>query len=123
MNELDRERAQRFGAYIRALRTARGMTQQEVADKCGYTARAAISQLEAGKNDIAFDRLPALSSALGVEPQELFEVYAGTTGKDNDNAVRLEAVKSMLNELTPLQLEQVAAIVKVMYSQNKGGAV
>lgn len=123
MNEQDKARAQRFGAYIKALRLSHGLTQQELSDKCGYSHRAAISQLEAGKNDISFDRLPVLSAALGVEPQELFEVYAGTTGKDNDNAVRLEAVKSMLNDLTPLQLEQVAAIVKVMYSQNKGGTV
>ena len=123
MTEKDRERAQRFGAYIKALRTARGMTQQELSTKCGYSHRAAISQLEAGKNDIAFDRLPSLSSALGVEPQELLDVYAGTTGRGNENLARLEAVKSMLNDLTPSQLEQVAAIVKVMYSQNKGGAV
>ena len=123
MNEQDKARAQRFGAYIKALRLAHGLTQQELSDKCGYAHRAAISQLEAGKNDIAFDRLPVLSAALGVEPQELFNVYAGTTDKDNDNLVRLESVKSMLNELTPLQLEQVAAIVKVMYSQNKGGTV
>lgn len=123
MTEKDRERAQRFGAYIKALRTARGMTQQELSTKCGYSHRAAISQLEAGKNDIAFDRLPSLSSALGVEPQELLDVYAGTTGRGNENLAHLEAVKSMLNDLTPSQLEQVAAIVKVMYSQNKGGAV
>ena len=121
MTEQDKKRALRFGAYIKALRTARGMTQQELSTKCGYSHRAAISQLEKGKNDIAFDKLPALSSALGVEPQELFEAYAGTTDKEKDNITQIDAVKSMLSGLTSEQLEQVAAIVRVMNAQNNGG--
>lgn len=36
MTEQEKERARRFGAYIRQLRVARGMTQQELATKCGY---------------------------------------------------------------------------------------
>ena len=121
MTEKDKECAQRLGAYIRALRIARGMTQEELSAAVGYTHRAAVSQLENGKNDIAFDKLPALSAALGVEPTELFEAYAGTT-KDNQDNAQLEAVKGMLSGLTPAQLEQITAILKVMHAQNKGGA-
>lgn len=48
MTEQEKERARRFGAYIRQLRVARGMTQQELATKCGYGHRATL-----GCNDVA----------------------------------------------------------------------
>lgn len=123
MTDKEKERAQRFGAYIRNLRIARGMTQQELADRCGYSHRATVSAVEKGKNDIAFDKLPALSAALGVDAKELFNAYdferAGTTA----TAPQIDAIKSMLTDLTPSQLDQVTAIIKVMRDQNKGGAV
>ena len=122
MTEQEKERARRFGAYIKALRLARGMTQDELAQKCGYTHRATISGLEKGKYDMAFDRLPAMSAALGVEAQELFEAYAydlDSTG--HENGEQIEAIKSMLNGLTSEQLQQVAAIIKVMHAQNEEG--
>ena len=123
MTDRDKQRALRFGAYIKALRTARGMTQQELCNAVGYSHRAAVSQLEKGKNDIAFDRLPALSAALGVEPQELLQAYAGNADNDTATPAVVDAIKSMLNDLTPAQLEQVAAIVRVMQAQNKGGTI
>ena len=122
MNEKDKERAARFGAYVRALRLARGLTQAELGAKCGYTSRAAINQIEKGRNDIAFDRLPALSDALGVEPKALFEVYtnAPAAGTDADKLATLETIRAALADLTPEQLAQILAIVKVMQAQNEG---
>lgn len=120
MNEKDKERAQRFGAYIRALREAQGKSQQEVATACGYTSRAAISSVEKGKNDIAFDRLPLLAHSLGVEPKELFEVYANDKATDTERRAQVETIRQALNTLTPEQLQQVAAIVRVMIAQNGG---
>lgn len=123
MNEKDRERALRFGAYIKSLRQAQGKSQQEVATKCGYTSRAAISSLEKGKNDLAFDKLPLLAQALGVDPVDLFSVYADDEAETAETQPQIEAIKGMLYDLSPVQLQQVAAIVKVMRDQDKGGAV
>lgn len=122
MNEKDKERAARFGAYIRALRLARGYTQAELGAKCGYTSRAAINQIEKGRNDIAFDRLPALSDALGVDPKTLFDVYANgdASATDADKLATLETIRALLADLTAEQLAQVLAIVKVMHEQNTG---
>jgi len=122
MTEQEKERARRFGAYIRQLRIARGMTQQELANKCGYGHRATISCVEKGKSNIAFDTLPALSQALGVAPQDLFEAYAyDLPSTENSNGALIEGIKGMLNGLTTSQLQQVAAIIKVMHSQNTEG--
>ena len=122
MTEKEKERARRFGAYVKALRIANGMTQDELAKKCGYTHRASVSCVEKGKNIISFDVLPAMSAALGVEPQALFEAYAfdlESTGHENDEQIK--AIKGMLNGLTSAQLQQVAAIIKVMHAQNEEG--
>ena len=122
MTDKERERAQRFGAYIKSLRMARGMTQQELADKCGYSHRATVSAVEKGKNDIAFDKLPAVSAALGVDAKELFNAYDFERAGISPTAPQIEAIKSMLLDLTPSQLDQITAIVKVMRDQDKGGA-
>lgn len=122
MDSKEKDRLRRFGAYVRELRKARGMTQQELSDKCGYSHRAAVSQIEGGKNEISIDRLPALATALGVEPSELFAAYDFERENSKDvNSALIDVIKGYLPELTPAQIEQVAAIVKVMHSQNKGG--
>lgn len=121
MTDKEKERARRFGAYIKELRTARGMTQDELAKKCGYSNRAAISSVEKGKNDIALDRVPAFADALGVTPSQLFNAYDYERADASlETSPQIEAIKSMLTELTPSQLEQVTAIVKVMRDQNGG---
>lgn len=121
MTDKEKERARRFGAYIKELRTARGMTQDELAKKCGYSNRAAISGVEKGKNDIALDRVPAFADALGVTSSQLFNAYDYERADASlETSPQIEAIKSMLTELTPSQLEQVTAIVKVMRDQNGG---
>ena len=121
MDNKNYERAQRFGAYIRALRLASNLTQQELATKCGYTSRSAMSRVEKGLNDVDLDRLPLLASALGVDVAALVNVYDNRQ-PDDETAAQVENVRGMLNDLTPAQLQQVAAIIKVMQAQNDGGA-
>ena len=47
---MEEERLKRLGSYIRALREAQGLSQEELAKKSGFAGRAAISALEKGKN-------------------------------------------------------------------------
>lgn len=66
------ERA-RFGARVAELRNQAGLNQTEVAAAAGMS-RVTLSQLENGKTDLAVTFVPALATALGVEPGELFKV-------------------------------------------------
>lgn len=96
MDNKNYERAQRFGAYIRALRLASNLTQQELATKCGYTSRAAINRIEKGRNDVALDRLPLISlkSLVGHSASmPTLDIYGHTT----DDALR--SAQTALNAL------------------------
>lgn len=55
---------------LRALRAARGLSQEALADAAGID-RTYVSALERRKYSISIDRLDQLASPLGVEPHVL----------------------------------------------------
>lgn len=65
-------------ARLRTLRTERGLSQEEVAERAGMAA-STVSRLESGARRLALDHLAPLAGALGVEVGELL---APATGRD-----------------------------------------
>lgn len=57
-------------ARLRALRTERGLSQEDVAERAGM-APSTLSRLESGARRLALDHLAPLAGALGVEVGEL----------------------------------------------------
>ncbi len=57
---------------LRTLRTAKGLSQQELAEKAGIT-QAAISRIEAGLHDPRYSTVVRLAAVLGVDPAQLAE--------------------------------------------------
>ena len=55
---------------LRELRTERGLTLQQVAERSSIDV-STLSRLEAGKRRLALDHIPALAAALGVSADEL----------------------------------------------------
>jgi transcriptional regulator with XRE-family HTH domain len=55
---------------LRELRTERGLTLQQVAERASIDI-STLSRLEAGKRRLALDHVPALAAALGVSADEL----------------------------------------------------
>jgi transcriptional regulator with XRE-family HTH domain len=55
---------------LRALRTERGLTLQQVAERASIDV-STLSRLEAGKRRLAVDHIPALAAALGVSADDL----------------------------------------------------
>lgn len=68
----------KIGARIRELRSARSMTQEQLAQKLHVT-RQAVSSWENGKTQPDLDTLARLSEALQVSPEEL--IYGQTQKK------------------------------------------
>ena len=66
----DRSLLERLGRRVRALRTDRGLTARETAERSGLSARF-YSDLEGGKANIAISRLDAVARALEVPLEEL----------------------------------------------------
>lgn len=62
---------QRFGARVRELRTAMGISQEAFADKCGF-ARSYMSRVERGSANPSIDALEVLAVGLGVQVKDLF---------------------------------------------------
>jgi transcriptional regulator with XRE-family HTH domain len=57
---------------LRELRTERGLTLQQVAERASIDV-STLSRLEAGKRRLALDHIPALAAALGVSSDELLQ--------------------------------------------------
>ena len=100
MNE---DRLLRFGSYIRLLREAEGLSQEELAKKSGFAGRAAISAIEKGKNNISIDKLPDLARALHTTPGKLMDAVIEfhdtssiTDGLNAENIARLKSYADYL---------------------------
>lgn len=65
--------AQTFGEHLRELRTARSLTQGQLAERCG-TSISAISNFEAGNNSPTLGTLVRLADALECNVSELVGV-------------------------------------------------
>ncbi|PIB92289.1 helix-turn-helix domain-containing protein [Caulobacter sp. FWC2] len=61
----------RFGRTVRLLRSAAGLSQEELADRSGLH-RNYIGGVERGERNAGLKAVYALARGLGVEPAELF---------------------------------------------------
>lgn len=62
------------GEIIKELRLKLGLTQQELADKVGYTSRSSINKIETCQNGISQSKILNFANALGVSPDALFDM-------------------------------------------------
>lgn len=62
----------RFGQRMRALRVARGLSQEEFAANCGLD-RTYISGVERGRRNISLKNIEVVAQSLGVKISEFFE--------------------------------------------------
>lgn len=63
-----------IGAIIRDLREAKGMTQEELANKVGYTSRAAINKIESGTNKLKQEKIKIFADVLECTVSELLGI-------------------------------------------------
>ena len=56
---------------IKKLREELGMSQDELAEKTGYTSRSSIAKIEKGLVDLQQSKIISFANALGVTPSQL----------------------------------------------------
>lgn len=107
-----------FGQNLKRLRTARDMSQEELAKALGYTNRSSINKIELGKNDMPRNKILQAAKVLGVSPLELFE----GSGETIDLTIRADNwLANLENELTPQSLEKLKSYAEYLKDmQNKG---
>jgi transcriptional regulator with XRE-family HTH domain len=64
----------RFGARIRQLRTDRGWSQEELADRAGLD-RTYVGAIERGEQNLSLVNIEKLATTLGVSLAELFSSF------------------------------------------------
>lgn len=101
-----------LGKKVESLRKAKGMTQEELAKKAGFSGRGAINNIEKAHSGINVGRLPDLARALGVDPLVLFD-------DDKQPDYTLDgALVEKFRRLDNKERMQVEAIIDVLL-QNK----
>ncbi len=69
---------EKFGARVRSLRSASGLTQEQLAERAGISVDF-LSLVERGKNSPSFENLDDLADALGVSVSSLFSFEGGSS--------------------------------------------
>lgn len=101
------ELRQLIGMRIRAIRNAKGLTQQKLADIAGLDYRY-IGALERGERNFSIDTLEKVLVALNVEINELMLA----SGEDYDG-VRQKAIDEFIIGSGKLNSEQLQALQKI----------
>ena len=96
-----------FGARIRELRKARGLTQDQLADILDIEQKH-VSLIELGKSYPSLDRLARIAEALLVPLPSLFE-FMHMSGENE----LVRGVEEMLRKLEEADQRRVFKIVKV----------
>jgi transcriptional regulator with XRE-family HTH domain len=77
-NSQDSEALKALGVRIRSLRSAQGLSQGQLADSAGMSARY-LGEVEAGKRNVSFGRLSVLAQRLSIPLSELLDFEESAT--------------------------------------------
>ena len=99
----------KFGANIKRLRLALGMSQDELAEKCGYTSRSSIAKIETGATDIPQAKIKLFADALHVKPGDI--LAAAPVEPDSDFIIEIENIAANFNERQKARLLEYAAML------------
>ena len=87
-----------IGNLIKLRRTELGMSQEELAEKCGYTNRSTISRIESGNRDIPVKQLQKIASALGMDAEDLVVEAYKTALEDRPRQKDIELIVEILDK-------------------------
>lgn len=90
---------------IRFLRKERGWTQQQLADKVGYTSKTSITRLEKGEVHLPQKRLKEFAKAFDVPATELMDDDVIQETQWGDDMANIEYLRKTDPELLHLYIE------------------
>lgn len=85
MEDKKKEFMKTLGNNIRMYREQKGLSQEELANHCGWTtnnARSTISKIESGVNDVPTSKVKVIAEQLGVSVCDLMNSSANVQTKD-----------------------------------------
>ncbi|WP_257351449.1 helix-turn-helix domain-containing protein [Pseudalkalibacillus decolorationis] len=99
------------GSRVRNVRKARGLTQEQLAERCGlqYTY---IGGIERGTRNVSLATIEKLSDGLEVPPNELFKFDDSIPENLESNRALIEAYKSLLSNRSNEEISKLLNISK-----------
>jgi transcriptional regulator with XRE-family HTH domain len=104
-NAQEVEALKALGGRIRHLRNAQGLSQAQLADSAGMSARY-LGEVEAGKRNVSFGRLNALAQRLAIPLPELLDF--------EEPDARAAVLKQVYSYLEGLSLSQLLFIQRAV---------
>ena len=101
-----------IGEMIRKRRIELGWTQQELADKMGYTSKSTINKIEKGRSDVAQKNIAKFAEVLGVSIAYLMDWEEDYTVTIDDPT--MGELSLLIETATPEQKENLLAIAKAL---------
>lgn len=96
---------------IKRLREEQGMSQTELAKKCGYSNRSTITKIEKGERNLSSGKIQKIANALGVKPSVLMD------GEDEINDISSE-ILALLEAMPEQKRENAIEYLKFLSNQN-----
>lgn len=88
-----------IGERVKKLRTERGWTQKQLAEKCGYTSLTSINKIELGINNVPLSVLEKIAEVFCVQPAYLMGWTDNPDRELSDKEKEfIEAVKNMSDD-------------------------
>ncbi|WFR63778.1 helix-turn-helix domain-containing protein [Paenibacillus amylolyticus] len=97
------------GERIRAIRKAKGLTQQQLAELSGLDD-AYVGSVERGERNFSIDTLEKILTGLNVPSYSLF--YNSNNDSDSLNLQFIDNYRSIINDLNPKQVQNLNNIIK-----------
>jgi len=100
-----------MGTYenIKRRRKELGYTQEDLANKLGYSDRSIIAKIEHGKVDLQLGRLEDIAKALEIEPYELL-------GLDVPDQADIDELVALYRASTNEQRKMILAVARSLSS-------
>jgi transcriptional regulator with XRE-family HTH domain len=106
-----------IGENIRRIREERGMTQEELAIRVGYTSKSTINKIEQGVNEVRQNKIVEFAKALGTSPAVLMGWVNEEVDKKNDAIADIvlklrkdDELLSMMEKISKLDPDKRRAI-------------
>ena len=99
-----------FGHHVHSLRRARGLTQEQLADRCGLSADT-IRRLEHGDFSPSLDTLRKLCAGLELQLSTLFEGY------ELGEARRGAELADLVSSHSDARVKLATSVVRVLFEE------
>lgn len=100
------EHKKAFGKKVKEYRTKLFLTQEELAEKIGISAKS-LSQIELGNNFVSAETLEAMCNALNIPPKKMFDFAEDSQTED------FEHIKNKLTHKRYL-IEKISKIIDII---------